>query len=493
MPTGLIFLFTISFLGGVCIYILVRQRILSLVKTISIIKLENVELLKIKEVYLAQTNELNGVTQEKIRLEERLHPLEKVQERAAHLQEEIMMLRQKNVELVTTIQKERDGYEEKLLLLKDAKSSLLDTFKSLSHDALKSNNDSFLALAQETLSKFQDNAKYDLSSRQQAINELITPLKEALTNVDQKIHFMEKGRASAFSGLQQQLTDMVAAYKNLEKQTNNLVYALKTPTVRGRWGEMQLKRVVEMAGMLAYCDFVEQVQTHKEEERLRPDMVIRLPGKKQIIVDAKAPLSSYLEALESFEEHKRLECLQRHAKQVRQHIVNLSRRSYWAQFQSSPDFVIMFLPGEVFFSAALEHDPQLIEAGVAEKVILATPTTLIALLRTISLGWQQENLAENARYIGNLGRELYKRLHDMTQHMLKLGKNLGAAVDSYNRTIGAFEHRVLVSARKFNDLDGGHPSLTLPPLESINSIPKEPRQAEPIDTLQPKQMPLQKG
>lgn len=318
--------------------------------------------------------------------------------------------------------------------------------RSLSTEALHSNSSQFLASA----------------------STLVQPLAESLKRFDDRATDMEKNRHSAFEVLRHQIQDMIAAQKDLKQETRRLVSALKTPVTRGRWGEMQLRRVVEMAGMQARCDFTEQ-QTFSAEEGglLRPDMLVHLPGGKTLVVDAKTPLQGYLQALEATEEATRLEHMRAHARHVRQHIQQLGARQYWNQFTPAPDFVVLFLPGEAFFSAALEHDPSLIETGIGHKVILATPTTLIALLRTVAFGWQQEHMTRNIALIGQLGRDLYKRLHDMGKHLNRMGRQLGQTVEAYNQLAGNVEHRVLVTARRFQSLDTGTttPLDPLPPLE----------------------------
>jgi DNA recombination protein RmuC len=359
------------------------------------------------------------------------------------------------------------GFALAWLVLRWRQAEAEAAFKALSSDALARNNQAFLSLARSALAETQQAACGDLERRQQAISAMVTPVRASLDKVDSKIQELEKARSGAYAALHEQDRSLLESQAQLRAETGRLVTALRTPGVRGHWGEIQLRRVVEMAGMLDHCDFVTQSTVGSDDVRIRPDLLVRLPAGKTIVVDAKTPLDAYLRAVEAGDEQTRKSRFADHARQVRAQIAALGRKSYWEQFDHAPEFAVLFLPGECFFSAALESDPSLIEAGVDQNIILATPTTLIALLRAVAYGWRQEKLAQNAAEISTLGKELFKRLSDMGDHWNRMGRSLERAVEAYNAATGSLESRVMVSARKFADLKTAPLGVEIAELEPV--------------------------
>src|SRR5579875_868807 len=404
--------------------------------------------------------------------------------------EEILALREARSALDATLAGERRSAEERLRLLQDASEQLKAQFQSLAAAALHSNNASFLQLATSVLQNYQTQAAGELTQKEQAVKDLVEPIAETLKGMSQQIQALEKTRAEAYGALTQQVASLLDTQKALQVETGNLVKALREPQARGRWGELQLHRVLELAGMLDHCDFSEQLSFNADERRLRPDVIIDLPGEKQIVVDAKAPLTAYLAALEATDDDTRNTRLCDHARQVRQHIDSLAGKAYWSHLPCTPEFVVLFLPGEVFFRAAMDTDPELIEYGVSQKVIVASPTTLIALLKAVAYGWNQKNLAESARKISDAGKTLYERLCTMTEHLEKMGKRLGGAVESYNDLLASMERRVLPEARKFPELDRSLAGKELPEVKQLEQTPRELQAADWQDPSPHPTLPL---
>ena len=361
-------------------------------------------------------------------------------------------LRNLNTQLHTTLDLERRTHEEKLRALQEAREQLAHTFSALSSQALRHNTEEFLKLASENLRHFQTRAQGDLEQREKAIENLVKPIREALDKTERQIQTIEKDRKEAYGALNQHLETMARTQVNLQDQTRQLVNALRRPEVRGQWGELTLKRLAELAGMVEYCDFYEQEHLETDAGRQRPDMIIRMPDQREIVVDVKTPLDAYLSAVEAADDASRLQHLQRHARNVRQRVQELSSKAYWSQLKDAPDFVVLFIPGDQFLSAALDQDRSLLEDALRKQVILATPTSFVALLRAVAYGWRQEQLAKNAEKIRQAGEELYQRLANFSGHLQKLGRSLETGLKAYNSAIGSFDARVMPGARRFVEL-----------------------------------------
>lgn len=363
------------------------------------------------------------------------------------------------------LQAERDSAFEA------ATSRLATAFSELANKSLKSNSENFLRLAEQNLGAQHERAKRELGDREQAVENLVKPIKDALQQSQAQIAALEKSRSEAYGGIKSQLEAMQNSQQSLTRETRNLVNALRRPEVRGRWGEMTLRRLVELAGMVEHCDFQEQVHTSKDDKIIRPDMIVRMPDNRELVVDVKTPLDAYLEAIEASDDAQRKLGLKRHARNVREHIRKLAAKTYWEQFSKSPEFVILFIPGDQFLSAALGEDPDLIEYALSEQIILATPTSFVALLKAVAYGWRQLALADNAEEIRRLAVDLYSRLTTFVGHMNKVGKQLASSVENYNRAVGSLEHKVLPGARKFVEL-GIRPKKEIEQVEPLESLPR---------------------
>jgi len=397
--------------------------------------------------------------------------LESLRQKVEELQAKLRTEGEQRAGAEARLEEAQANLEEQKKLLDEARQKLADTFNALAAEALKSNNQAFVALAKSTFETIQAQAKGDLETRQTAIEGLVSPLREALGRYEKQILEMEKTRQSAYGALDEQLRTLAAANQQLQKETGSLVTALRAPQVRGRWGEMTLRRVAELAGMSEHCDFTEQETLTSESGRQRPDMIVNLPGGRRIAVDAKVPLQAFVEAAGSAIEEDRRKSLAKHGQLVRSHMNQLAARSYWEQFDPAPEMVVLVLPGESFFAAALEQDRTLIEDGMEKRVILATPTTLIALLRAVAYGWRQEQMEKNAQAVSELGKQLYDRVRTFLVHFEAVGNALQRSIENYNKAVGSLESRVLPSARRFKEL-GAATGDEIINLEPVDETPR---------------------
>jgi len=388
----------------------------------------------------------------------------------SQIRRDIVALEQAKTAAETKLEEATKNIEEQKKLLERAEEKLTTTFQALSGESLKSNNKAFIDLAKETLETVLSKAKGDFGEKEESVKNIVSSLNEALKRYEQQVGELEKKRAADYGSLENQIKTMVLTNQQLQKETGNLVTALRRPEVRGRWGEVTLKRVVELSGMSEHCDFTEQVSVTTEDGRSRPDMIVHLPASREIVVDSKVSLDAYIDATTVTDEEQRKGLIEKHSQHVRNHMKALMNKKYWEQFAQVPEFVVMFIPGESFLSAALSVDHTLIEDGMENKVIIATPTTLIALLRAVAFGWRQEQIAKHAQEIATLGKEIYDRFEPFLGHVNKTGGYLSQATVAFNKMVMSLERRVMVSVRKFKEL-GAAGDKELPEAEPIEQIP----------------------
>jgi len=430
---------------------------------------------QVADLQVSYSNQITGLEKRasgaEARIEELRQQIERRDSEISQVRNELGTEKQLKVEAHTRLEESQKNLEEQKSLLEAMKTEMTDTFNALSSAALKSSSEDFLRLASEHLGKVVVETKGKLGEHQAAIDGLIKPLHEALRRYEEQVRLIEESRHKAYGSLEEQLRALASTHEQLQKETSNLVSALKKPQVRGRWGEITLRRVAELSGMSAHCDFTEQISVETESGRQRPDMIVQLPMEREIVVDAKVSLDAYLDALSASTDDERKAKMDKHAQQVRAHMNRLGSKEYWSQFKQSPEFVVLFIPGESFLSAALDVDSTLIEDGIQKRVIIATPTTFIALLRAIAYGWRQEQITKNAQEISILGKELYERIYTLVKHFVDIGSAIGKAMDCYNKVIGSMELRVLPSVRKFKEL-GVTGAEEIPVLEQIDKTPR---------------------
>ncbi|MFA4917637.1 MAG: DNA recombination protein RmuC [Thermodesulfovibrionales bacterium] len=395
----------------------------------------------------------------------------KYEEEILQIRNELNGERQTKIEALTKLEASQKSFEEQKALIEAMKTEMTDTFNALSAAALKSSSEDFLRLASQHLGKVVADTKGRLGEHQAALDGMIKPLHETLKRYEEQIRSIEENRHKAYGSLEEQLRSLATTHENLQRETGNLVSALRKPQVRGRWGEMQLRRVAELSGMSIHCDFTEQQSVDTDKGRIRPDMIVHLPMEREIVVDSKVSLEAYLDAASAVTEEERKIKMAKHGQQVRAHMNKLSSKEYWSQFRQSPEFVVLFIPGESFLSSALEMDNTLIEDGIQKKVIIATPTTFIALLSAIAYGWRQEQMTRNAQEISEIGKQFYERMLTLVQHFESIGANLERAVGAYNKTVGSLETRILPSVRRFREL-GVTGASEIPVIEPIDQKPR---------------------
>ncbi len=461
--TSMAYIIAGGVLGGIIVWLVVSSRFKAV---------HSKEMANLQMGYSHQLKETeNRASSAEAVVEERGREIQKKEIEINQMRAELNAEKQSKVEAMTKLESAQKSFEEQRTLIDAMRKEMTDTFNALSSAALKSSSEDFLRLASESLGKVVADTKGKLGEHQAAMDGMIKPLYETLKRYEEQIRVMEEGRHKAYGSIEEQLRAMALTHESLQRETSNLVTALRKPQVRGRWGEMQLRRVAELSGMSMHCDFTEQQSVDSEKGRIRPDMVVHLPLEREIVVDSKVSLEAYLDAISAQSEEERKTKLEKHAQQVRAHMNKLASKEYWSQFKQSPEFVVLFIPGESFLSSALDADTTLIEDGIHKGVIIATPTTFIALLRAIAYGWRQEQLTKNAQEISELGRHLYERMSTLIQHLEGIGAHLGKAVGAYNKAVGSMESRVLPSVRKFKEL-GVTGAEEIPAIEQIDQTPR---------------------